>query len=36
MESSGYGAAIATALFVIMMIYIVGFVYKMHRDEKGY
>ena len=32
----GYGAAIAVVLFLIMMIYIAGFLYKMYRDEKGH
>tara|TARA_B110000116_G_scaffold252645_1_gene248700 strand:- start:155 stop:973 length:819 start_codon:yes stop_codon:yes gene_type:complete len=32
----GYGAAIAVVLLAIMMIYIVGFLYKMYRDERGY
>lgn len=32
----GYGAAIAVVLFLIMMIYIAGFLYKMYRDERGY
>lgn len=31
----GYGAAIAVVLFLIMMIYISGFIWKMYRDEKG-
>ena len=31
----GYGAAIAVVLFLIMMIYITGFLYKMYRDERG-
>lgn len=31
----GYGAAIAVVLFLIMMIYIAGFLYKMYRDERG-
>ncbi len=31
----GYGAAIAVVLFAIMMIYIVAFLIKMYRDEKG-
>ncbi|MBA3324520.1 MAG: sugar ABC transporter permease [Rhodobacteraceae bacterium] len=30
----GYGAAIATVLFAIMMIFISGFVWKMVRDER--
>lgn len=29
----GYGAAIAVVLFLIMMIYISAFLYKMYRDE---
>jgi multiple sugar transport system permease protein len=33
----GYGAAIAVVLFLIMMIFISGFIWKMIRDEKeGY
>ncbi len=31
----GYGAAIAVVLFLIMMIYIAGFLYKMYRDDRG-
>lgn len=31
----GYGAAIAVVLFLIMMIYISGFLWKMYRDERG-
>ncbi|MFQ5623152.1 MAG: carbohydrate ABC transporter permease [Paracoccaceae bacterium] len=31
----GYGAAIAVVLFLIMMVYITGFLTKMYRDEKG-
>lgn len=31
----GYGAAIAVVLFLIMMIYISAFLFKMYRDEKG-
>lgn len=31
----GYGAAIAVVLFLIMMVYISGFLFKMYRDEKG-
>jgi multiple sugar transport system permease protein len=30
----GYGSAIATILFLIMMIYILFFIYRMYRDEK--
>jgi ABC-type sugar transport system permease subunit len=30
----GYGAAIAVVLFAIMMIFILGFIWKMWRDEK--
>ncbi len=30
----GYGSAIATVLFVIMLFYISYFLYKMYRDEK--
>ena len=29
----GYGAAIAVILFLIMMVYIAGFLWKMYRDE---
>ena len=32
----GYGAAIAVVLFLIMMVYISGFLYKMYRDERGH
>ncbi|EPJ46295.1 MAG: ABC transporter, permease protein [Osedax symbiont Rs2] len=32
----GYGAAIAVVLFLIMMVYIAGFLYKMYRDERGH
>ncbi len=32
----GYGAAIAVVLFLIMMIYIAGFLFKMYRDEVGH
>jgi multiple sugar transport system permease protein len=31
----GYGSAIATVLFLIMLIYISAFLVKMYRDEKG-
>ncbi|MEM7267690.1 MAG: sugar ABC transporter permease [Pseudomonadota bacterium] len=31
----GYGAAIAVVLFLIMMVYISGFLWKMYRDETG-
>lgn len=31
----GYGSAIATVLFLIMLIYISMFLYKMYRDETG-
>lgn len=31
----GYGAAIAVVLFLIMMVYIAGFLWKMWRDERG-
>ena len=31
----GYGAAIAVVLFLIMMFYIVGFLWKMYRDERS-
>lgn len=30
----GYGSAIAVILFLIMMVYIAGFLFKMWRDEK--
>jgi len=30
----GYGSAIAVILFLIMMIYIAGFLWKMWRDER--
>ena len=30
----GYGSAIATILFSIMMVYILFFIYRMYRDEK--
>ena len=30
----GYGAAIAVVLFLIMIVYIAGFLYKMYRDEQ--
>jgi multiple sugar transport system permease protein len=30
----GYGAAIAVVLFAIMMVFIVGFIWKMWRDER--
>jgi multiple sugar transport system permease protein len=30
----GYGAAIAVVLFLIMMVFISGFIWKMWRDEK--
>ncbi|MFW8596082.1 carbohydrate ABC transporter permease [Cribrihabitans neustonicus] len=32
----GYGAAIAVVLFLIMMVYIVGFLWKMYRDDRGH
>lgn len=32
----GYGAAIAVVLFLIMMVYIAGFLWKMYRDERGH
>ncbi len=32
----GYGAAIAVVLFLIMMVYISGFLYKMYRDERDF
>ena len=31
----GYGAAIAVILFLIMMVFISGFIWKMVRDERG-
>ena len=31
----GYGASIAVVLFMIMMVFISGFVWKMVRDERG-
>lgn len=31
----GYGAAIAVVLFLIMLIYIAYFLFKMYRDERG-
>lgn len=31
----GYGAAIAVVLFLIMMFYIIGFLWKMYRDERS-
>jgi multiple sugar transport system permease protein len=31
----GYGAAIAVVLFLIMLVYIAGFLWKMYRDERG-
>ncbi len=31
----GYGAAIAVVLFLIMMVYITFFLWKMYRDERG-
>jgi multiple sugar transport system permease protein len=31
----GYGSAIATVLFLIMLIYISAFLFKMYKDEKG-
>ncbi|MGB0497127.1 MAG: carbohydrate ABC transporter permease [Rubricella sp.] len=31
----GYGSAIAVVLFLIMMVYITFFLWKMYRDEKG-
>jgi len=30
----GYGSAIATVLFVIMLVYISYFLYRMYQDEK--
>ena len=32
----GYGAAIAVVLFLIMIVYIAGFLYKMYRDEQDH
>lgn len=32
----GYGAAIAVVLFLIMLVYIAGFLFKMYRDEKDH
>ena len=34
-ERYGYGSAIATVLFFIMMIYICYFLYRMYLDERG-
>jgi len=31
----GYGASIAVVLFMIMMVFISGFIFKMIRDERG-
>ncbi|HKJ62336.1 MAG TPA: sugar ABC transporter permease [Hyphomicrobiales bacterium] len=31
----GYGAAIAVVLFLIMMVFITGFIWRMVRDERG-
>ena len=31
----GFGSAIATVLFLIMLVYIVGFLVKMYRDERA-
>ena len=31
----GYGAAIAVILFLIMMVFITGFIWKMVRDERA-
>ena len=31
----GFGSAIATVLFLIMLVYIVGFLIKMYRDERA-
>ena len=31
----GYGAAIAVILFLIMMVFITGFIWKMIKDERG-
>jgi len=30
----GYGSAIATVLFLIMLVYISYFLYRMYQDEK--
>jgi multiple sugar transport system permease protein len=30
----GYGSAIATVLFTIMMFYILFFIYRMYRNER--
>jgi len=30
----GYGSAIATVLFLIMLLYISYFLYRMYQDEK--
>jgi len=32
----GYGAAIATVLFLIMMVYITFFLWRMYKKEKGF
>ena len=34
-ERYGYGSAVATVLFFIMLIYISYFLYKMYQDERG-
>ena len=32
----GYGSAIAVVLFLIMMVFIIGFLWKMYRDERDW
>jgi len=32
----GYGAAIAVVLFLIMLVFIVGFLVSMYRQEKEF
>jgi len=34
-ERYGYGSAVATVLFMIMLVYISYFLWKMYQDEKG-
>lgn len=34
-ERYGYGSAIATVLFLIMLVYISYFLYRMYQDERG-
>ncbi len=34
-ERYGYGSAIATVLFIIMLFYISYFLWRMYQDEKG-